>query len=208
MHSTTTAPTRPIDVAEIADHITAGQFVTPAEWEAAQLAVGWTPRRRVRDEFDPPGSPAYLPSGPIPSDGARLRAALAGPSPVARLQAKAFGIKLPAAAVPAEPAPCCAPAEAAAGEPREPSGEGYGMPAWTLGPDQIEGAPADAAGDEPAMTFAGLVEWNIRAFRSLNSDAGDLMAEALGELLTEIEITGARTPGQLRDRRACLDVAE
>lgn len=212
MHSTTT-----VDVLEIADRIASGRPVTLSEWAEAQAAVGLGPRMRARDEFDPPGSPTFLPSGPIHSDGAMLRAALAkvrrpdirtvtgttidldiwrnGPRPTAD-----------PCCSPSEATPCaaCLEAPAVVVEPREPDAWGYGMPAWSLGPDQIEDAPADAAGDGPTTTFAGLVEWNIQAFRSLNSDAGDLMAEALGELLAEIRITQARTPGQLRDRRAAL----
>jgi hypothetical protein len=157
-----------------------------------------TARMRVREEFDPPGSPAFLPV-----------------DATARAQAEAFGIALPgpveAPGKPQEPrrafgegladpeapeasgddpGPCCGPSEA---EPCRDCLEAPGL----------AGELAEAT-DRPALS---LVEWlRLQAdfYRGFNTDAADLVAEHLAELVTEAEITAASTPGQLRDRRAAL----
>jgi hypothetical protein len=63
--------------------------------------------------------------------------------------------------------------------------------AWSIGPG-------------PCPTLTGFVALQVRHFRGTGTDAGDLLAETLGELLTEVEITGAQDPATLRDRRAAL----
>lgn len=115
-------------------------------------------------------------------------------------------------------APGTAPATAGAGgvttddedediDPVVPPGEGpcADWPAWAdadvwqLGPD-----PDDR---EPAPIGLALDEWvrgQAALYRAIDHDAADLIAEALEGLLCEIEVTHARTPAQLRDRRAAL----
>ena len=45
-----------------------------------------------------------------------------------------------------------------------------------------------------------------RQFLDIDSDIGDLVAESIGDLMTEARITQAATADQLRDRRAVLSL--
>lgn len=148
------------------------------------------PRLRPRDEFDPPGSPAFLPVEP--------------PTPADRQRASAFGIRLP------EPpaTPCPTPAEAQSVEPCPECGEAHepdpdtgdpaAWPAWT---DEVGAQEPDAT-----MPLVAWLRLQVAFYHALGTKAADLVAEHLAVLVTEAEITQARTPTQLRDRRAALAV--
>ena len=57
-------------------------------------------------------------------------------------------------------------------------------------------------------TFGEWVAQQAAKYRTLGTDAALLVAEAIDELLSEIQITRASNPDQLRDRRAVLTCIE
>ncbi len=95
-----------------------------------------------------------------------------------------------------DPGACCAPGEA---EPCRGCVEAPGF-ADELAKAAGPGPEADAI----RLTLAEWLRHQVEHYRLFGTDAALLVADHLAELVTEAEITGASTPGQLRDRRAAL----
>jgi hypothetical protein len=91
-----------------------------------------------------------------------------------------------------EPGPCEAP------DPDDSDPDTW--PAWTDLP-ALALLPPD---EEVRLTLVEALEAIRRRFLDVDSDLADLVAESIGELVTEARITQARTVDQLRDRRAAL----
>ncbi len=106
---------------------------------------------------------------------------------------------------PGEAGPVVLPCEGWDSDDLDPAGESWETwtdemdSAWTLGPDP-------SLADVEGLTLDGLVAVQIGRFRQLDTDAGDLMAETLAELASDLVVTGATTPAQLRDRREALQL--
>lgn len=77
-------------------------------------------------------------------------------------------------------------------------------------PLDLEACPPDWPADdepelEPRLTLPELVELQARRFRSIDSGAGDLMADALAELARVIRLVGASIPGDVGARLEILE---
>jgi hypothetical protein len=152
-------------------------------------------------EFSPPVAhePATTPKRtPSQADIRRSIAfGIALPKPQAAPRAFGEGLVEPeAVATPETPAEsCCGPAEA------EPCRECVKAPGRER--KDFADALADAA-DRPGLSLAEWLRLQVTFYRGFNTDAADLVAETLGTLVVEAEITRAATPSQLRDRRDAL----
>lgn len=81
--------------------------------------------------------------------------------------------------------------------------------AGLIAPTPDDDAPAETDDaplpfDGPRLTLSEALEAIRDDYRSLDSDLGDLLAQTVGELISECRITGARDVATLLDRRAAL----
>ncbi len=161
------------------------------------------------------GKPEPIPPAPQKSASCEANSA---PDTLSRLQARAFGLKLPAskpqdsprtfaegllADEPAPaPEPCCGPAEA------QPCAQCVEASHAVAPAEDVESETADNIRSTDRLSLAELVEAQARAFRAWNLGAADLMAERLEELAAEVRLTNAATPDQFRDRIDALRMDE
>lgn len=80
---------------------------------------------------------------------------------------------------------------------------------WTLSEaSESPYEPREAiASDEPSesrLTLEEALEAIQAGYAAIDSDLGDLLAHTIGELVSEVRLTGARDVATLLDRRACL----
>lgn len=78
---------------------------------------------------------------------------------------------------------------------------------WVPPAATVEALAARRGDDEEPGVYVGRLtfpEWvrdQARRYRALNTEAGDLVADAIDDLATEIDILKARTPDEVHDRR-------
>lgn len=97
-----------------------------------------------------------------------------------------------------EPAPSLCPECGHAHDQADPD-------AWpSPAPDDDELVLTVPDDDGPRLTLEEALQEIKAGYAALDTDLGDLLATTIGELLSEVRLTGARDVATLLDRRACL----